>query len=126
MTTSPTLTYDMLRDELAHWTFLPGWRFGLRVLEPATFGGYLRIIDDEPAAALVIHSRVPDTHNPDEPIDIQACYPMPPLEHWQHGGLERFRLWLRDMVHDRMRHEADEWLKRDGVMVYDPHATVTR
>lgn len=34
---------------------------------------------------------------------------------------EGFGDWLRTVIHGAVTHEADEWLKRDGEIVFDPH-----
>lgn len=37
------------------------------------------------------------------------------------GGFDYFVGWVRDCLHRVETHEADEWLKVNGVMVFDPH-----
>jgi hypothetical protein len=101
---------------------MPDYWLTLRILEPAAIDGYS--LFNEAALMLVIHSRVPNTYDPrGEKVDVSATYPLPPL-HLFDGphGMQAFREFLRRSVHHRMAHEADEWLKRDGVMVWDPHA----
>ena len=112
------MTLDEIEAELSRWTFMPGYRFVLRRNTPAVIDG-IRLFDHD-AGILEIHSRVPDSHNPDRQIDVVATYPMP-MNLFMHGP-EQFTRWLRHAVQHRMSHEADEWLKRDGEMVFDPHA----
>lgn len=112
-------SYAELKAELARWTFMPNYRLEMQILTPAVVGG-MRMHEHD-AAVLIIHSKVLNSRQPDETIDVQAHYPVPPLEFFsRHSGY--FTEWLRYTVHDRVRHEVDEWLKRDGVMVFDPHA----
>ncbi len=123
------MTIDEMEAELARWTFMPGYRFELvrnrpaRVLD-ADGRPWSLFADDREYVVLRIRSRVPNTYNPDEIIEVQANSPVP-VEMIQRGHLT-FGEWLRHVVHERMIHEADEWLKRDGVMVYDPHAREAR
>jgi hypothetical protein len=111
------MTLDEMRAELDHWTFMPGWRFELIVDHPARMGDIQLFF--HPHAVLRIHSRVPNTYPPHDLIATTATYPVPvePIER----GLISFATFLREVVHDRLVHEGDEWLKRDGVMVFDPH-----
>jgi len=107
-----------IEAELARWSFMPGWTFRLMVLEPAVVGG-MRLFD-RTAAVLRITATVPNSYNPEQTIRVESNAPIPVELFERHP--EAFPGWLRQIVHDRMCHEADEWLKRDGVMTYDPHA----
>lgn len=111
------MTLDDLEAELARWTFLPGYSFRLRRNRPAVVDG-IRLFDYE-TAVFEIHSRVPNTYDPTETVDVVAAYPVP-LELLARQP-DSFRSWLQTTVHHRMCHEADEWLKRDGEMIFDPH-----
>jgi hypothetical protein len=116
------ITYQDLRAEVGHWTFLPGYTLDVVINEPAVIGDF-RLFDMD-AAFLVIRSMVPNTHAPADTIAIEARYPIPPIEYFARTGDWRaaFGEWLRWAIHARMTHEADEWLKRDGAMVFNPHA----
>jgi hypothetical protein len=37
------------------------------------------------------------------------------------GDCEAFASWLRDTLGQVEAHERDEWLRRDGVLLHDPH-----
>lgn len=111
------MNLDEMRDELERWTFMPGWRFELVVNYPAKVGDVRLFFG--PSAELRIHSRVPNTYPPHDVINVVATYPVP-VEAIERGMIT-FANFLRDMVHDRLVHEGDEWLKRDGVVVFNPH-----
>ena len=111
------MTLDEMRAELDHWTFMPGWRFEL-VEEQLDVAHPCRVIHDQ-HAVLRIRSLMPNTYPPHELIDTAATYPVP-VEAIERGHIT-FANYLREMVHDRLVHEGDEWLKRDGVAVFDPH-----
>jgi hypothetical protein len=112
------MTLDDLEAELRRWTFLPGYDFELKRLEPASIDGIsLPWLKD--SAVLLVHSRVPNSHNPTETIKVSSTSPVPFLVL---EGRMTVGDWLRQVVHARMWHEADEWLKRDGEMIYNPHA----
>jgi hypothetical protein len=116
------MTISEIEAELAHWTFMPGWTFRLDVLEPATIDGF-RLHAHGPAI-LRITAVVPNSYRPGEMIQVESSAPVPVEMFEQHPG--SFVPWLQSIVHDRMCHEADEWLKRDGVMAHDPHAKERR
>jgi hypothetical protein len=109
---------DEIEAELARWSFMPGWSFRLMVLEPMIVGG-IRLRAHTPAILKIV-ATVPNSYRPDETIKVESNAPVPVELFERHP--EAFPGWLRQMVHARMCHEADEWLKRDGVMTYDPHA----
>jgi hypothetical protein len=109
---------DEIEAELGRWSFMPGWTFRLIVLEPAAIDG-ARLFDRW-VAILKITATVPNSYHPDETIKVESSAPVP-VEMFARCP-DAFPEWLRHIVHDRMSHEADEWLKRDGVMVHDPHA----
>jgi hypothetical protein len=100
------------RARLARWTFMPHWEFELDAVDLFWAG------QDTPAI-LRIRSYVPNTYNPAEMVSVTASYPLPPLRQFDGRAFDAF---LRRSVHHRMCHEADEWLRRDGDMIWNPHA----
>lgn len=112
------MTLDELEAEIERWTFLPGYDFELKRLQAATIDG-MRLSWLRDAAVLMIHSRVPNSYNPAETVKVSATVPVPTMVLEGRMPVDQ---WLRQAVHARMTHEADEWLKRDGVAVFDPHA----
>lgn len=106
--------HDM-REELAHWSFLPGWRFELVANPPAVIDGVqLRNLAQ---VSLLIHV-------PDEQDETTVAYPAPAIDHMDHErAVAYFGHWLRRAVHDCLHRSADEWLKRDGGAVFNREAT---
>lgn len=109
---------EQIRRELARYSFLPGWRFEL--LEPDPLPGAMGHLDAVGyGGAVRIHSRVPNSYPPHDMIGVVATHPLPPWRMLEDP--EAFAKWLRIVVHDRMTHEADEWLRRAGELLFDPH-----
>lgn len=114
-----TERYEWLKAELARYTYKPNFT--------------LELTPDLVGARLYGTFRAPDSrHTPtDAPDDwptvaINFNAPVPP-----HLGTEPgrdsnlFAVWLRSVLFEVERHESDEWLCRDGVIINDPHAPTT-
>jgi hypothetical protein len=113
------VTYDWLVAEVARWRFMPDWT--LEVRPPYTWpSGWMA---DMSAGVLLIRARVRDSRHPDNPDPVVVEQPVPVPGHLSR---EQFPHWLHHAVRDAIVHEADEWLQRDGVIVFDPHALPDR
>lgn len=103
-------TPDELLAELAHWTFhMPGWTMTARI--------------ESPCGDVSLHFRVNtmDTYHPERKAQVGHVrfIPVPiPRGYLPHR--------LRDVVHSVIQHEADEWLKHDGAIVFNPHERGSR
>jgi hypothetical protein len=108
----------ILHAELRRWTYKPNWWLWI---ERGSHGGY------EAGVNLRAIARVPNSYDPSTVIEITAKYAVPyyfgeePQRVIESG---EFAAWLADTVLVMERHEMREWLKRDGVLHDDPHATV--
>ena len=93
-----------------HVTYKPGWT--IRVTDDAREGAWGE-------AKLQLSYEAEDTYNPGHTtrvvgqtiIDL-AAFPT----------REQFLCFIRSQIHRLECHEADEWLKVDGQMPFDPHA----
>jgi hypothetical protein len=102
------LTTEQLRDELLAISYRKGWR--LNVYDDPFEGQKLRVVAPE----------LPDSYDPDgtRTIDVGADTFIPPMLtaeqfHW-------FIWWRLDRIE---RHEAREFLRVNGEVLFDPHAT---
>lgn len=111
-----TIDIDQLawmRDQLARYTYRPGWR--LTIAADTLIG--------EPF--LRVKYQAPDSRDPDRIGQFEARRPL--------GFYIQRRLdpdaFARDIqraLFDIERHESREWLRRDGVLFDDPHADPSR
>jgi len=96
-----------VRDQLARFTYKPGWSFTVaNDLIPSSSGVLIALV-----------ARVEDTYNPGKHIEI--------------GGYRRAQIYIRDpdmfakqlasFIVELEIHESREWLKRDGQIYDDPH-----
>jgi len=97
-----------LREEFEHYSFnMPGYSWELGWV-PATFG----------APFIMFTIRTMDTYDRvPHPINIEANIPLPPFP----IPREWFPHMLQDAIRQAVLHEADEWFKKDGVIVFNPH-----
>lgn len=93
-----------MQAHLLRLTWQPGWTFDL--YEGFREGPLLRIAGPEL-----------DATNPDRTIDLALPAPVPPMD-----SLAQFETWLWWRLKRQAIHEACEWFKRDGHVVFDPHA----
>ena len=106
--TMGVVTLEDLDRRLASFTYKPGWTMSL---SPSLRFG--------PAANLVITFQTEDTYRSGQDTLIGFHEPLPPIEYFQ--KIEAFDHWLLGVIDKAERHETREWLKRDGVMIFDPH-----
>lgn len=113
--------YEMVLREFERWTFrMPGYRWELR---PPMVGGF----DTFGLGTLVIFVETRNSYRPDEPTTVVSTHPVPATAPEMIARCPAaFHEWLRRCVHATVTHEADEWLRQDGVMVFDPHRSETR
>lgn len=109
-------TPAQLQAEFARWAFTPP---GIELKLHTRADGALPYAY-EAAAVLRILIRTRNTYRPEDPTEDVVTHatqiPLPmPREYWPH--------FLRQSIHAAVCHEADEWLRRDGIMLFDPHAT---
>lgn len=92
------------QDHLKRITYKPGWIFSID--DTWTMRPYL-----------YISFRADDAFNPGREIKVGRCVPMP---QWL-PDIEYFEAWLFQEIMKMERHEAQEFFKRDGEMLNDPH-----
>lgn len=97
--------------ELSRWSFMPGWQFELALAAPPW-----------PALAVLVHATFPDVRNPAETVTITQRNIIQP---YIADDPYMFAGFLRSIVQTMLLHEADEWLRRDGVAPFDPHKDQT-
>lgn len=100
------LTYEEMKTELSKYTFFDGWRFTLWNRE-------------REGVLLYIEAEVINSYKPDEMTKLRICTWVPPMI-----TKAEFTRWLFWRLKQAVIHEAMEWFKRDGQVVYDPHADV--
>lgn len=87
-----------LAERLARYSYKPGWRLDL---------------------CLRIRATVPDSRNPGQTTPIQSIVDLPEgIEDWSDDKLDG---WLEKRFIFVESHEVREWLRRDGLLVNDPH-----
>jgi hypothetical protein len=98
------LTRWQIERELRLLTYKEGWEWSL--LEDEHEGLYVRWI-----------ITLPDSYNPGETVDLGINSWLPPIP--DRDYLAKWFLWRVKRIES---HEAREFLKRDGVILFDPHA----
>lgn len=66
---------------------------------------------------VVIQTVVPDSGNPNSQVTLDVHSMLPPME-----SREQLEAWLAWRLARLEIHEMREFLKRDGKVIYDPHA----
>lgn len=61
---------------------------------------------------------VPDSKPPHNITQVESSRLLP----YSEMSEDQFSFYLRGFIFYMMRHEADEWLRRDGELLFDPHA----
>lgn len=115
--------FEELREAARSLEFhMPGWTVSWR--DPSDRDGYRRAPYDLRQALLVLTCKTVDTygyfpgdeHNPNKKITVQhvASLILP-------IGRDFLPEWFRRQVHAALMHEADEWIRVDGWMRFNPH-----
>jgi hypothetical protein len=102
------VTYEELVDRLNRFTYKPGWR--MRLERMATGTPYL-----------LVEFEAENTYRPGETIKVGFREPLPPGSSILFSSPGAFDAWLLSRLDEIERHETREWLKFDGVMIFDPH-----
>lgn len=97
------LSLEEIRDELAHYSYRPGWRLG--VFADPWEGPVFRLV-----------AEVPDAFHPDQTVQLRINSRMPPMR----SGHD-LAIWLSWRLQQVEIHESREWLRRDGEQPFDPH-----
>ena len=84
-------------------TYYPGWKFSVT---ETVEGPRLRIL-----------TRLPDSYNPNETVDLGIDSHLPPMP-----DEDYLKTWILDRLKRIAIHETCEWLRVDGKLVLDPHA----
>lgn len=111
-----------LRAEFERWEFtMPGHRLQLHIPgddrpgAPAAMAA-LRML---PVVRVVVTTR--DSYDPTKDLQVAHQFTVPPYI----DSAEALGGFLRHRIHQVMCHEADEWLRWDGRIAFDPHAGET-
>ena len=97
------LTLEQLQGEVARFSYRPGWE--LSVFPDVWEGAVLRVV-----------AKVPDAYHPDNLTPLQINSRIPPIPDVVYFG--HYLLWRLLLIES---HECREWLRRDGVMLFNPH-----
>lgn len=120
---------DWLEKELKRYTYRPGWSFHIR----RPFNNYDIFGDGKSftfygsGPVLVMQAYVTNSYPPHEKIKVTATRPVPYLFDDKAPVLteaereREFAHWFAEAVLEIERHEMQEWLRRDGELVDDPH-----
>ena len=98
------LSTQVLRAHLAKLTYKPGWAF--EVYDGRWEGQHV-----------VIRVDVPDTFNPGETVTLDVHSMLPPMR-----STHQFEEWIAWRLARLEVHEMREFLKRDGRVIFNPHA----
>lgn len=102
-----------LRDQLARYTYRPGWTLTLATEPMGVYGQY------DPYLLVEWVDR--DSRNPDRIIRLKYTTVIPAIIAVQrHDHI--FAEWLAQALIQVETHESREWLRRDGQIYNDPHA----
>lgn len=98
------LTTPEIQAHLWRLAYKPGW----------TFEAYDGRWEGQ---HIVIRTHVPDTYNEGQTVVLDVHSMLPPMRDTQ--ALEEWLAWRLGRLE---QHEMREFLKRDGEVIYDPHA----
>lgn len=85
-------------------TYKPGWKI------KAYQGSFEGI-------HIVIQAEVIDSYHPESTVPLDIHSVLPPMH-----SLKEFVVWLSWRLGRIENHEMREWLKEDGVAIFDPHS----
>lgn len=114
-----SMTAEEVRAEFERWTFrMPGYSWRLRVDEHAGPPSW----SFRPAARLEITVTTQDSYGeyvmtPGTVFHVVHAYTVELLALTP----DRFAEWIRSCISTTVLHEAMEWVRRDGVMLWNPH-----
>lgn len=100
------LTTEQIRAEMARVSYRPGWQ--MTVEEYGFEDPWVRIVCD-----------VPDAYQPGAIITLGIESPLPPMV--DATALHRWMVWRLARIEE---HEAREFYRVDGSIVFDPHRRV--
>lgn len=101
---APTfLTFEQIRDEVARFTYRPGWH--LSAFDDPFEGPCFYVVAD-----------VPNGYRPEETVELRIRSNIPPIPDPEY--LAVWVWWRLDLIE---RHETREFLHRDGKPWSDPH-----
>lgn len=107
--------------QLHHWlsriTYKPGWTMRLVDPSPGEDAAVGTIGYEYRNLVLVVEVPTADSRNPGQQVVVTHRQPVPPF----FEGWHDFVRWVRYELHATEIHEADEWIRVDGEMVFDPH-----
>lgn len=98
------LTTAEIAAHLARLSYKPGWEF-------AVYDGRWE------GQHIVIRTGVVDTYSPGEMVVLDVHSMLPPMR-----DVAQLEEWLAWRLGRLEVHEMREFLKRDGVVIFDPHA----
>lgn len=98
------LTTEQIREHLTHLSYKPGWSF--EVYDGRWEGQHI-----------AIRGEVEDSYRPGEKTVLDVHSMLPPMTGT--GALEAWLIWRLCRLEV---HEAREFFKRDGRVLFDPHA----
>lgn len=100
------LSADEVGREVARFTYRPGWHLSTFV-DPFE-GVVFRVVAD-----------VVNAYSPTKTVELRINSRMPPMPSADY--VAQWILWRVSMIE---LHEAREYLRRDGEMIFDPHDAV--
>lgn len=99
------LTFEDIDEEIGHYTYRPNW----------TMTVHLR----SEGILLHIRAEVRNSYNIAESVVLKINSWLPEFD-----NRAQFSRWLKWRLCLIEIHECQEWFKRDGVAVYDPHKSI--
>lgn len=103
------MTYDEFATEVSRYSYKPGYRFG--------------VYKDDASFTIITTLYVPelqDAYHPGRTVPV-ALNKRISLDHLEHVEPDYVRYHLGRMIQEFEAHEAQEWFRKDGVLVNDPH-----
>jgi hypothetical protein len=104
---------EWLRQQLSRYSYRPTWTFEVEHIPDPLWGPDKYMI--------ITRFKVMNSYPPHQEIEIRSLEPVPSfiVEHQDEGV---FKNWFPVMIWHVEQHESKEWLRRDGILVNDPHA----
>lgn len=112
-------TRQWLEQQLARFTYKPGWKLQVIDARLHTTGNNYRDYYTDEQYFLGITAEFEDTYHPGQRITVGGTHRIwvDPFERNE----QHFARQVQQIIHDLELHESREWLRRDGELFDNPH-----
>jgi len=106
--------YEWLQGQLDRYSYRPRWSWLIVRGEDPYLGPLANVWQ------VRITFWTTDAYNPEREVEIISVQAVPPFVVTERDP-ELFKRWFQTVIFDAEMHESREWLRRDGLLVDDPH-----